>query len=100
MVDESADKIEVTEGGTKSTEKKTTTNIENEGINPKSEGINPENEGINPESEGINSKSEGINPKGEGINLLLALERWLKKLRNAGKIAYHGSKKTGGYRIQ
>jgi ATP-dependent DNA helicase RecG len=92
-------------------------------VNPKSEGIKLESEGINPESEGIKPESEGIKPESEGINLLLALiekypdkrlpffkselsvpkktiERWLKKLRDAGKITYNGSKKTGGYKIR
>jgi len=64
-------------------------------------------------------KNEGVN---EGVNLLLqhikknpgkrvphfekalktspkTIERWLKKLKNEGRIEFQGSPKTGGYKV-
>jgi ATP-dependent DNA helicase RecG len=75
----------------------------NEGINEgTSEGING---GIN---EGINRTLEFIrkNPGKRVIEIAAAtnipsktIERWLKKLKEEGKITFNGARKTGGYSI-
>ena len=83
------------------------------GINPESGGINAESGGINPEDGGINSEDGGINSllisigQYPGSSALFfedklnkpkrTIERWLKKLRDEGKIEFRGSKKYGGY---
>jgi predicted transcriptional regulator len=100
-------------------------NEENEGLNGEYVGINVGLNGLNnrlsgelnEENVGINV---GINEENEGINLLLALidqnpnqkipffasklnvtertvERWVRELRDNGKILYKGPKRTGGY---
>ena len=97
----------------------------NGGIKPKSGGIKPKSGGINPESGGINPESGGINPhhpeeldsaifnligqqsgiKRDGIFLIVktslrSVERSLARLRDAGKIEYRGSKRTGGWFVR
>jgi len=67
----------------------------------------PEDGGINERiSEGIKSLLTYIeNNPGERINVIAleinrpakTIERWIRKLRDDGKIEFRGSKKTGGY---